>query len=90
MAGTLIALLGGRLMGGSLDLLVRQFPGSRLRLDAMGALAGETGFGPLTQLVTAALEGMLFGACVAGAMKLTMRAGIGRRGAPYGGNGQRA
>ena len=30
-AGILIPLLGGRLMGGSLDLLARVFPGSRLR-----------------------------------------------------------
>jgi DNA-binding winged helix-turn-helix (wHTH) protein len=40
-AGMVIPLAGGRLMGGSLDLLARQFPGSRLRLDQIGALFGE-------------------------------------------------
>ncbi|HVJ02860.1 MAG TPA: transcriptional regulator, partial [Sphingomonas sp.] len=40
-AGILIPLLGGRMMGGSLDLLARHFPGSRLRLDPIGRLFGE-------------------------------------------------
>ena len=57
-AGILIPLLGGRLMGGSLDLLARQFPDSRLRMDQIGALFGETGFGPISQIVTGGAEGM--------------------------------
>ena len=73
VAGLMIALSGGRLMGGSLDLLARQFPDSRLRLDALGAIAGETGFGPASQVVTAGLEGALFGACVVGVMILVRR-----------------
>ena len=72
-AGALIPVLGGRLLGGSLDLLVRHFPGSRLRLDPIGALFGESGFGPLSQVVTGALEGALFCAGVAGAMILARR-----------------
>lgn len=68
VAGVLIPLLGGHLMGGSLALLAEHFPGSRLQLDRMGSLLGETGFGPLTQLVTGALEASVFAACVAGAM----------------------
>ena len=72
-AGAIVPLLGGRLMGGSLDSLVRQFPGSRLRLDAMGALTGESGFGPATQVATGALEGLLFGACLVGAMAWAKR-----------------
>jgi DNA-binding winged helix-turn-helix (wHTH) protein len=72
-AGVLIHLLGGRLMGGSLHVLADQFPNSRLGLDQVGALFGETDFGPATQLVTCGLEGMLFGACVVGAMILTGR-----------------
>ena len=72
-AGLLIPLLGGRLMGGSLDLVARHFPGSRLRLDQIGALAGETGFGTLSQAVTGALEGALFGGCVVAAMLLAKR-----------------
>jgi DNA-binding winged helix-turn-helix (wHTH) protein len=72
-AGILIALLGGRLMGGSLDLLSRSLDGSRVRLDQLGALVGEEEFGPASQLVTAGLEGALFGACVVVAMILAGR-----------------
>jgi len=72
-AGSLIPLIGGRLMGGSLDLLSRTFADSRLRLDAIGALLGEQGFGPMSQIVTGALEGALFSACVVGASLLARR-----------------
>ena len=72
-AGALIPLLGGRLLGGSLDLLARHFPDSRLRLDQVGALFGETGFGPVSQAVTGALEGALFAACLVAAMILARR-----------------
>lgn len=73
-AGMLIALLGGRMMGGSLDLLARSFPNSRLQLDQLGALFGESGFGPVTQVVTGGLEAALFGGCVVGAMLIARRA----------------
>jgi DNA-binding winged helix-turn-helix (wHTH) protein len=72
-AGLLIPLLGGRLMGGSLELLAQGFPRSRLRLDQIGALFGESGFGPISQAVTGALEGALFGACIVGAMLIVRR-----------------
>ena len=72
-AGVLVPMLGGRMMGGSLDLLARSFPDSRLRLVQLGGLFGETGFGPISQAVTGGVEGVLFGACVAGAMLLARR-----------------
>lgn len=72
-AGILIPLLGGRLMAGSLDLLSHTFPDSRLRLDQVGVLLGEDGFGPVSRIVTGALEGALFSACVVGAMVLAKR-----------------
>ncbi len=72
-AGLVIPLLGGRLMGGSLDLLARHFPGSRLRLDRIGEMFGESGFGPVSQSVTGALEGALFAGCVVGAMIVALR-----------------
>ena len=72
-AGAAIPLLGGRLMGGSLDQLAARFPQSRLRLDQIGALFGETGLGPVSQVVTGALEGALFSACVVAAMILARR-----------------
>jgi DNA-binding winged helix-turn-helix (wHTH) protein len=73
-AGMLLAALGGRMMGGSLDLLARSFPNSRLQLDQLGALFGESGFGPVTQVVTGGLEAALFGGCVVGGMLFARRA----------------
>lgn len=72
-AGAIIALVGGRLMAGSLDLLARTFPDSRLRLDQVSGLFGESGMGPVTRLVTSGLEGALFSACVVATMILAQR-----------------
>jgi DNA-binding winged helix-turn-helix (wHTH) protein len=72
-AGISIVLLGGRLMAGSLDLLARTFPDSRLHLDKIGSLFGERGFGLASQVVTGGLEGALFSACVVGAIVLEQR-----------------
>ena len=72
-AGVIITALGGRLMGGSLDLLARSFPGSQLRLDQIGALLGENGFGQVSQIVTGGLEGLLFAGCVVGAIVIGRR-----------------
>jgi hypothetical protein len=76
-AGVLIPLLGGRMMAGSLDSLARGFPESRLRIDEVGRLFGETGFGPVAHAVTGGLEGMLFSACIVGAM-IAARRRLGR------------
>src|SRR4051812_12875817 len=73
LAGLAVALLGGRLMLGSLDLLARQVPGSRLRLDHISQLFGEASFGPVTRTVTSILEGALFAAGVVSAMALADR-----------------
>lgn len=72
-AGLLVPLLGGRLLAGSVALLATYFPNSRLRLDQIGALFGESGFGPASQAVTGTLEGALFGGCIVGAMILAGR-----------------
>ena len=69
-ARVLIVLSGLHLMGGSLDLLPEHFPDSRLRL---GGLFGESGFGPVSRTVTAALEGALFAGSVVSAMLLAKR-----------------
>jgi len=60
-------------MLGSLDLLARQVPGSRLRLDHISQLFGEASFGPVTRTVTSILEGALFAAGVVSAMALAAR-----------------
>jgi hypothetical protein len=72
--GVVISILGGRLMLGSLELLAEAFPGSRLRIDQVGRLFGEAGFGPVTRVASTVLEATLFSACVVAAMM------IGRRG----------
>jgi DNA-binding winged helix-turn-helix (wHTH) protein len=72
-AGLLIALLGGRLMLGSLELLLRHSPGSRLHLDQVSRLFGESDFGPITQFATAMLEGALFAGCIVAAMTVARR-----------------
>lgn len=72
-AGILIPLLGGRLMGGSLVSLARQFPDSRLRLDGIGSPFGESGFGLVSRIVTGCMEGALFGACIVGTMIIARR-----------------
>jgi len=72
-AGVSIVLLGGRLMAGSLDLLARTFPDSRLHLGQIGAIFGEEGFGLVSRVVTGGLEGALFSACVVGAIMLEQR-----------------
>ncbi len=71
--GGLITVAGGRLMGGSLDLLARQFPTSRLSLDPIGRLFGETDFGPITHAVTGGIEGALFCGFVVGTVILIQR-----------------
>ena len=73
VVGGLIPLLGGRLMGGSLDLLARQFPTSRLSLDSIGSLFGEADFGPISQAVTGGIEGALFCGFVVGTIILMQR-----------------
>ncbi len=73
VAGALIPGAGGRMFGGSLDLLARSFPESRLRLDEMGGLFGETGFGPISQMVSGGLEGLVFAGCIMAAMTIARR-----------------
>lgn len=73
VAGAMMPLFGGRLMAGSLASLTQSFPGSRLRVDAIGALFGEPGFGPVSQSATAAMEGALFGGCTLFALFLARR-----------------
>jgi hypothetical protein len=72
-AGASAALLGGRLMGGSLAALAAQFPGARLRLDHLGVFFGEATFGPVSQIATAGLEGALFGAAMVLALAFEQR-----------------
>lgn len=72
-AGAFILAAGGRLMGGSLDLVARNFPESRLRVDPSGTIFGEDGLGRGLYLATGAFEGGLFAACIVGAILIARR-----------------
>ena len=74
VVGAMSPLIGGRMMAGSLALVAERFPESRLRLGEVGALFGESGFGPVSQSVTGALEGLVFGACIVAALVLVRKA----------------
>jgi DNA-binding winged helix-turn-helix (wHTH) protein len=72
-AGLIITLLGGRLMAGSLDVLIRNLPQARLRLDVIGTLVGEGNFGPVSQVIVGGLEGAIFATCIVAGMALAQR-----------------
>jgi hypothetical protein len=48
-------------------------PGSRLSLDQLGHLFGESGLGPLTLIVSTGLEAALFTACTVAAIAFARR-----------------
>lgn len=73
IAGAMLPVVGGRLMAGSLDVLATAFGESRLELDTFGPLFGEVRFGLATQVALTGLEGLLFGACVVGALAIAGR-----------------
>lgn len=72
-AGMLIPITGGRLLGGSLELLAQSFEGSQIQLDALAQIFGEGSFGLITQMVLASTEGLLFGGFLVGALGLSRR-----------------
>ena len=78
-AGALLPLFGGRLMGASLAGLSEAYPASQIALTSFGQLFGEPGFGPITQSVFGALEGFVFGAVVALAMRYSLTVRLDRR-----------
>jgi DNA-binding winged helix-turn-helix (wHTH) protein len=69
IAGGLLPLAGGRLMGASLDSLAEAFPNSSLNIDGLGHWFGEAHFGLVSQTVFGAFEGFLLGAAVAFAIR---------------------
>lgn len=73
LSGIAVELFGGRLLLGSLELLEREFPASRLRIDHIGRLFGENDLGATTRLVSCALEGALFSSFVLIAMTYVQR-----------------
>jgi DNA-binding winged helix-turn-helix (wHTH) protein len=73
IAGTILPLIGGRLMAASLDSLAETYPNSPINMDALGRWFGEDGFGLRAQIGVTAVEGLMFGACVALAIRFARR-----------------
>jgi DNA-binding winged helix-turn-helix (wHTH) protein len=71
LAGALLPMVGGQLMGASLAGVATTFPTSQIAVGGLGRLFGETGFGPISQSAFGFLEGSLFG----GALALALRFG---------------
>jgi DNA-binding winged helix-turn-helix (wHTH) protein len=68
LAGVGVALLNGRLLGGSLAALAEAFPDARLSLAPLGRMLGDESFGLLARAATGAAEGALFVAAVTAAL----------------------
>ena len=73
VAGIVTALLGGRLLLGSLELLIANVPNSKLRLDQFAMIFGQSQLGTVSYVVSNGLEGALFGACIVAAMRIAAR-----------------
>jgi DNA-binding winged helix-turn-helix (wHTH) protein len=73
VAGAILPLIGGRLMAASLDSLAETYPNSPINIDAVGRWFGEGGFGLRAQIGVTAVEGLMFGACVALAIRFARR-----------------
>jgi len=73
LAGAVLPLVGGRMMGASLDSLAQAFPGSPLNIDALGRWFGEDHLGLRSQVGLGAFEGLVLGAALALAIRVVVR-----------------
>ena len=72
-AGVLLTVIGGNLFSASLEIVAKLFANSQIRMDPLAPLFGEVHFGQTTQIVMGAIEGLLFGAGVAGGIEAAGR-----------------
>lgn len=70
LAGALLPLVGGSMMASSLARVAAAFDGSRIDMAPLGRLFGEPQFGVAAQSALGAVEGAVFGGCVAAALLL--------------------
>ena len=75
--GLLVDLAGGRLLGGSLYALQLGLGDTRLHLETLGAVFGESGFGPRTQMAATVTEAAILAAAMVCAVMLAFRARTG-------------
>ena len=77
--GLLVDLAGGRLLGGSLYALQLGLGDTRLHLETLGAVFGESGFGPRTLMAATVTEAAILAAATVCAVMLAFRARTGPR-----------
>ena len=70
LVGALLPPLGGSMMASSLARVAAAFDGSRIDMAPLGRLFGEPQFGVAAQSALGAVEGAVFGGCVAVALLL--------------------
>lgn len=68
-AGIALALIGGNLFSGSLEIVAQSFAESRVGMEPLAALFGELHFGRTTQIILGGFEGLLFGAGVTAGLR---------------------
>lgn len=69
LAGAVLPLMGGKLMGASLDALSEAFPDSPLNIDGLGRWFGENHFDLISQTAFGAFEGFMLGAGITFAIR---------------------
>jgi DNA-binding winged helix-turn-helix (wHTH) protein len=73
LAGIVLTIIGGNLFSSSLELIARSFANSQFRMEPLASFFGEVHFGRTTQITLGAMEGFLFGGCLAGGMEFFAR-----------------
>jgi DNA-binding winged helix-turn-helix (wHTH) protein len=63
-AGVLLTVIGGNLFSGSLEIVARMFVNSQIRMEPLAPFFGEVHFSQTPQIISGAIEGLLFGAGV--------------------------
>ncbi len=73
-AGVLLTVIGGNLFSGSLEIVAQLFTNSQIRMEPLAPYFGEVHFGHTSQIISGAIEGLLFGAGVMSGIEFFARA----------------
>ena len=72
-ASIILALLGGNMFTGNLEILRQSFVSSQIRLETIAMIFGEVEFGQTTRVALCGMEGLLFGSGVMAGIVTFMR-----------------
>jgi DNA-binding winged helix-turn-helix (wHTH) protein len=73
-AGVLLTIIGGNLFSGSLEIVSQLFTNSQIKMEPLAPYFGEVHFGHTSQIISGAIEGLLFGAGVMSGIEFCARA----------------